>query len=324
MNSIKPIFIFCMPRSGSTLLQRVLMSNVNISSSSEPHILLPLAHTLKREGVVAQYMHQNVVKATEDLIASLPHKHEDYFKLVREFVNSIYQLLSDPKATYFLDKTPNYHWIIPEIHDIFPNAKFIFLFRNPVQSLSSAIKTFGKGRFNRVEMFYLSAVDGFEELSKGYQLLKNKSYCLKYEDFIQNPEFHLKEISAYLNLEYDNRMIENFNSQKLNGRLGDPTGIKDYNSINKTSTEKWRLVFNTRFRKQFLKNYIKKHSEESLIIQGYDKNEICTDIESLNTNGKYNIITDVKDVIRLNLIGRFKINLFFGKNLKWIKNKYLN
>ena len=50
-----PIFVFSLPRSGSTLLQRVLMSHNDISSVAEPWILLPQIYSLKKEGTLSEY-----------------------------------------------------------------------------------------------------------------------------------------------------------------------------------------------------------------------------------------------------------------------------
>ena len=44
--SIRPIFIFSAPRSGSTLLQRVLAAHTQVATASEPWILLPLLSPL--------------------------------------------------------------------------------------------------------------------------------------------------------------------------------------------------------------------------------------------------------------------------------------
>lgn len=40
--TIVPIFIISLPRSGSTLLQNILSNNSEISTTSEPWILIPL------------------------------------------------------------------------------------------------------------------------------------------------------------------------------------------------------------------------------------------------------------------------------------------
>ena len=48
-----PIFIFSLPRAGSTLLQRVLMGHPEIASIAEPWLLLPLMYVQKEHGVLA-------------------------------------------------------------------------------------------------------------------------------------------------------------------------------------------------------------------------------------------------------------------------------
>lgn len=324
MSKVKPIFIFCMARSGSTLLQRVLMSHSKISSMAEPHFLLPLAYTLKKEGVLAEYCHSNVAKAVEDIINNLPNKENEYLKYLRELSLGIYTSLSAKESLYFVDKTPSYHWIIPEIERIFPDAKFIFLFRNPIQSISSVLETWGSNRFYRMQMFYLKAFEAFKKLSEGYFSMKSKSFRINYENFIANPENIIKELSDYLEIEYEDNMLSNFSHQETKGRLGDPTGIKKYTTINKQTVQKWKLVFNTNYRKLIASTYIKKFSNESLKIQGYDKQEILREISNLKTNGNHNFFIDFMDIQRIKLIHNFKLNIFFGRNLKWTRKKYLN
>ena len=49
MEKIKPIFIISLPRSGSTLVQEVLLHIDNVNSHSETWILLPILFSLKPE-----------------------------------------------------------------------------------------------------------------------------------------------------------------------------------------------------------------------------------------------------------------------------------
>ena len=132
----KIIFLFSLPRSGSTLLQRILMAHDKINSISEPWLLLPLFYTLRQKECSADYDTQTCDIAMQDFIEKLPNKQNDYFEAIKFFTESLYNKISDNKNIYFLDKTPRYYLIIPEIAKTFPNAKFIFLFRNPHLSWS--------------------------------------------------------------------------------------------------------------------------------------------------------------------------------------------
>ena len=144
---IKPIFIFSLPRSGSTLLQNLLMNHPSISSVTEPWILLPLIYINKDEGVLSEYSHRTSKMAIQNLIENLPQKNDDFNSELREFMLNLYQKLSSSKAKYFLDKTPRYFLIIDEIQQLFPESKFIFLFRHPLDILSSILLTWKNNSF---------------------------------------------------------------------------------------------------------------------------------------------------------------------------------
>jgi len=51
---ITPIFIFSLPRSGSTLMERILATHPAVGTASEPWILLPFLYTRIRDGVYAE------------------------------------------------------------------------------------------------------------------------------------------------------------------------------------------------------------------------------------------------------------------------------
>src|SRR5665213_3086127 len=54
---VRPIFIFSISRSGSTLLQRVLAAHPEVATVSEPWLLLPFVYSMRTEGVIADYVH---------------------------------------------------------------------------------------------------------------------------------------------------------------------------------------------------------------------------------------------------------------------------
>ena len=51
MNKATPIFIISLPRSGSTLLQRILTSHESVASASEPWLLLPLIEMIGSKNI---------------------------------------------------------------------------------------------------------------------------------------------------------------------------------------------------------------------------------------------------------------------------------
>ena len=70
---IKPVFIFSLPGSGSTLLQRILISHPKVPSSSEPWMLLPFFYSIWEEGNFAEYAQSGASRAITDFIAGMPN-----------------------------------------------------------------------------------------------------------------------------------------------------------------------------------------------------------------------------------------------------------
>ena len=104
--SLKPIFIFSAPRSGSTLLQRVLATHSQITTASEPWVLLPLLsplyHRLPAPGARDPLIHE----ALEDFIAELPNGQNDYRAAMRACAMELYRQAASGEVSYFVDKTP--------------------------------------------------------------------------------------------------------------------------------------------------------------------------------------------------------------------------
>jgi len=319
-----PIFLFSLPRSGSTLLQRILMGHKNISSVAEPWLLLPFLYANQKKGILTEYSQGTAYIAFEDFINSLPNKREDYYEELNKFVISLYEKQCKNNEVYFIDKTPRYYFIIPEIAKIFPNAKFIFLFRNLVHVFSSIIETWGNGYLKGLYNYTHDLTTGPKALSEGYLLLKNRSYNLQYEKFISQPEKYLIEICNYLDINFDIKMLKNFSSQNTNGRMGDQIGIKKYGQISTASLNKWKDIINTSFRKKIILKFLNNLSDDIFNIQGYNKKNIISEVNELKALRKY-LIKDRFDYLYSQLIQFTKPNIYLGNSTKkWARNRFLS
>jgi hypothetical protein len=318
-----PIFIFSLPRAGSTLLQRVLMSHKEIASLAEPWLLLPVLYAQKQYGTLAEYEHASAYSAMNDFKNNLPNKEKDFNEELRKFISSLYKKQCRNGETYFLDKTPRYYLIIPEIAKLFPDAKFIFLFRNPVQVMSSMMETWFNGTFKGMHGINIDLKEGPEKLSEGYQLLKEKAYALQYEQFITSPHKYTAEICSYLNIPFDLDMLNNFSKQDTKGSMGDPTGTKKYKTIETESLKKWTKTFDSKYRITQVKKYINQLDEAHLNTQGYNKIELINSLNSRHPTKNISI-KDYFDIRRWKLNVRYNFKIFrLIKTSKWDKNKYL-
>ena len=254
----RPIFIFSLPRAGSTLLQRILMTHEEICSVAEPWVLLPQFYALKSKGTISEYSSYTACTGITDFIENLPNKRKDYNESLRAFILELYNKQCRNNENYFLDKTPRYYLIIDDIVEVFPDAKFIFLFRNPVHVFSSLVNTWGNGRFNKLLSVYEDIYQGVSKLSLGYLKHKNKSIALKYEDIVKNPVKNIESLFEYLGLEFNRSILDQFALQDTKGSLGDPTGSVYYSQISSESLNKWEITFNSMIRKRFVSNLVNK------------------------------------------------------------------
>ena len=321
---VTPVFLFSLLRSGSTMLLKVLSAHAKISSVSEPYLMLPFCYANKNSGVIAQYSHLLASYGIRNVIQNLPNKEEDYYKFLREFTSNIYTSLCRNNEIYFLDKTPLYFYIIEDIVKIYPNAKFIFLFRNPVQIYASTLTTFSRNRFFRIYRQKNELVLGPELLAKGYKAIKEKAYALTYEDFVMNPKEQLSKVLEYLELDFDQNMLTQYNQQDLRGGRGDPTGIKAYSSIRPDSLSKWKTVFDTPFRKKLLLNYVKGIPDIFFEVSEYSKNEIIDEIKSIKVHYNLRYFKDVTDYTIANMIIKANLHLIVSKVHKWSRDVYIN
>ncbi len=108
---------------------------------------MPQLYALRETGAVAEYGHRTAARAIADFGDSLPGGRADYLDEVRRSTLALYELAAGD-AGWFLDKTPRYHLVVDEIMALFPDARFVFLWRNPLAVAASMIDSFGRGHWN--------------------------------------------------------------------------------------------------------------------------------------------------------------------------------
>lgn len=307
-----PIFIFSTPRAGSTLLQRILASHKDIATTAEPWLLLPLISMSQQQNHLACYSSAVAAKAINNFTDKVDEKNS-YNEQLAGFVLSLYQSVAAGNETFFLDKTPRYYYIIDEIIELFPHAKFIFLFRNPVQVYSSILTTWCKNRFlklyrNRDDLYLAPKL-----LANAYEKHQEKSLAINYDDLVSDNDNVSRKIFTYLGIEQGDDFSFDLQSAAFEeGEMGDPTGQNKYKAISQQSINAWREVFNNPVRKWYVKKYVSHLGEKVAAIQGYKVNDLHAKIEALPNETNNTIIKDVVDIIYQRLVYKFKLNLLFS------------
>jgi hypothetical protein len=271
--SIRPIFILSAPRSGSTLLQRVLAAHSEIATASEPWLLLPplqpLYDRLPGPGARDSLIHE----ALQDLLRELPGGRDDYRAAVRELATGLYARLSDGRARYFVDKTPLYHLIADEIFATFPDARFLFLFRNPLSVVASCIELFDAGRWE-APRYHMALFQSFADLAPAADRYRDRSLSVRFEDLVLDEETSWRAIVEYLDLEWEPQMLERFNAVPLHGRMGDPIGTARYTAVSPEPLNKWRASLSNPLRRSWCSAYLRWLGPDRLETMGYDIDQL--------------------------------------------------
>lgn len=219
------ILVLSAPRSGSTMLQRILGSHSAVQTHPEPHILTPLAfqgYFCKIER--ARYNHRVAAQALSEFVDFLPRKEDDYLDACREYCRVLYGRAREVNGkSFFLDKTPNYAdtilWLIPKL---LPNARMVVLTRHPIAQLASTANTFSGGNFHKAyanrDCFstFIPSIASF--------LRSEAETCIhvRYEDLVQQPEREIRRLLGFLDLPFERECLTFGNQNHITKSFGDP------------------------------------------------------------------------------------------------------
>jgi hypothetical protein len=222
----RPVFIVAAPRSGSTLLFETLAASSRIATlGGEAHWLVEGIPELKpgAPGVSSNRLTEaNATAAVGDHIRR---------QLLERLVDSDGNAVIDCTGLEFLEKTPKNSLRIPFFNRLFPQARFIFLWREPRGNVSSIIEAWKSGKWQTYRM-----LEGFERpwsllLPPGWQDLREKPLeqvaafqwnvtnsiilddlsdlprerwlSVDYEGLVASPEATIQRICRRLEIEFD-------------------------------------------------------------------------------------------------------------------------
>lgn len=239
------IFLIAPPRSGSTLLTRMLGAHSAIHSPPEPHLLTPLAHLgyyakVERadyDPIISQHGIRAVVK-------NLPSGESQYLDALRGYTDAIYEgLLEKSGHPRLLDKTPAYGLVLEFIEKLYPRARYVVLTRQPMAVWSSYVNSFFDGDHavahghNPLLERYVPAIARF------LRDTRVDTCHLRYEELVADPRAEITRVCEFLELPFEAGMIDYGSSeggQQESARgLGDPMTVAKETRPTTASVSRW-------------------------------------------------------------------------------------
>lgn len=236
-------FIVSSPRSGSTLLERMVESHSRVLGGPEPHVLTPLAHLgFWDKADAAPYAIHDASRALHAFVGHLPEGEPAYYRAIRAYCDELYGrwLATRPDAALCLDKTPAYGLVLPFIERVYPDAAYLVLARHPLATFSSYAHSFFGGdyaaahAYNPILERYVPALAAFVREGNARRLL------VRYEDLVVEPEAVMRRVCEHLELPFEAATLTYGDQGKEPPEgLGDPIGVKQHSRPVTDSVGKW-------------------------------------------------------------------------------------
>ena len=224
------LFIVGCPRSGTTLLRRIVGAHPDIAITKETHWIIQLL-----EGEPAASTEAPV---TPELLARLlshrrfarleldPPRIERLEQLVAEdgpvsyaeLITTVFDLCGEMSGKRLVgDKTPRYVRDVPTLHRLWPRAKFVHLIRDGRDVCLSVWNWDKDNRFvTRISTFEEDPVSTialwWEQLVRlgreaGAELPADLYHEVRYERLVAEPAEECRQLCEFLGVPYDERML---------------------------------------------------------------------------------------------------------------------
>ena len=192
-----PVFVVGMPRSGTTLVEQILVSHPNTASAGETHFIENMANLAwETLGSQTNYPHfQN--QLTPALLAQLGTEYLSRLRLKAQAVAA---------SSHLIDKMPTNFAYVGLILELFPDAKIIHIGRDPLDTcLSCYFQNFDTGNS------YSFDLQSLGHFYRNYQRLMDHwqaSYPdnileIEYEQLINDQEHESKKMIDFIGLDWD-------------------------------------------------------------------------------------------------------------------------
>lgn len=193
-NRPDPVFLVGFPRSGTTLLDTILMGH------PQTHVLeeLPLG--------------TNLAKAAGELRPVGSLNAADIAILRGQYFEQLDALAPGGAGKLVIDKLPFNLLRAPLLHRLFPRSKFIFALRHPCDCvLSCFMQSF---KLNRAMASFLTLEDSAQLYDRAMRLWRQTSGFLpiavhevRYEDLVGNFDQEVRSLARFLELDWDDTLL---------------------------------------------------------------------------------------------------------------------
>lgn len=222
-----PIFLAGFPRSGTTLLDTMLMGHPNVEVMEEPPILRQLEIEFGSFEVLATMDEDRVRQA-----------QRRYFKLAANHAE-----LRD--GSLLIDKSPLYLQRVPQILRLFPDARFILALRHPADAVLSCFISNFRLNNSMANFLQLDTAAEFYDLSfamweRALAVFGMPVHTVVYERMIEDPEAALRPVVEGLGLEWKPEIVNHQSTAEARGLITTASYAQVTRPLYRGSVGRWQ------------------------------------------------------------------------------------
>ena len=231
----EPIFILGMPRSGTTLVERIISSHDLVTSAGE----------LQDFGMSIKELTQTKSNKVLDVETMTAAYDLDFEKLGNAYLNRTRTVTGN--TAHFIDKLPFNFFYVDLIKRALPNAKIICLLRNPMDTCIGNFRQL----FTINNPYYGYSLDlnttvrfysEFHKLVYHWQSELNPNFMLlSYEDLVAKPTDKIKEIIKFCDLPWQQSCLE-FHTNRAPVSTASKVQVRE--PINNKALGRWKKYQN--------------------------------------------------------------------------------
>lgn len=239
-------------------------------------------YALRAKGHSAEYDFHLAHTGLLEFCGHLDGGIEHYQEAIRRMGHHLYSVsASQAGKTHFLDKTPRYYQIIPELAEIFPQARFIFLVRNPLSVLHSILNLWVKEHWVLLGRYKHDLLTAPAKIVEGSELLKDRALTVHYEELVQDAEGVMRLVCRHLDLAYDPEMIVYGRAKELEKGMGDHTNIDRFDRPVVHSLKKWQALAQRPQSRHFALKYLNALGPDLLSRMGYSHGQMLATLKEM-------------------------------------------
>jgi hypothetical protein len=224
-----PIFIVGLPRTGTTLVERILSSHSHVFSAGELNNFAQQLTRVAQQGAGGKLTRRELLQQSAQI---------DFHQLGRAYFDSTRHLRDE--SPHFIDKMPLNFLYCGLIHRALPRARIIHVTRSPMDACYAMYKRLFKGAYpmsydlDDLGRYYLA----YRKLMRHWhRTMPGVIYTLAYEDLVEDQEQSSRRLIEHCGLDWQEACLR-FEENTSASATASASQVRQ--AIYRSSVGKWR------------------------------------------------------------------------------------